>query len=306
MCKVAAATNITDKNRDDVWVFMELLGQLMTPGNNSGLGYAAVDKAGKIFGEKWIVNESAFRDLTKIPGITSEKMAKVYGFFGDKVEKDQAQAIILHTRAATQGAICVANTHPFINDEDSPSVAIIHNGWVHNDTEFTRKYSTCDSEVLAHLYEENKVNEDLSNLNKFTKLIDGWYTVLALSKEPNGRLIMDAYTDNGRLGSYFIKELDTRIWSSQSYDVWNIAKALGLTAVDEQKMRADTAMRIDVLTGEQIAFTKIESKTSVPISIYPNPTSFWDDWENVHVMEGNLDDEEFRKRCFNGFSGNKR
>jgi hypothetical protein len=293
-------TKITDKNRKDVWVFMELLGQLMSPGNNSGLGYAAIDKKGKIFGEKWTVNEAAFKDLTKIKDINSEKMEKLYGFFGDKVDKDDAQAIILHTRAATQGAVCVKNTHPFIDDEADPTCAIIHNGWIHNEQKFTRKYSTCDSEVLAHLYNENKVADDIGNLNKFTKLLDGWYTVLALSQEPGGRLVMDAFTDNGRLGSYFIQELDTRIWSSSSFDVLQIAKVLGLTAVDELKLNADTATRFDVLTGEEIAHVKIATSSSIPVRVYP-ALSDWDHWENVTVMEGNLDDDEFRRRYF----GNK-
>lgn len=297
MCKVAGVTKITDKNRNDVWVFMELLGQLMSPGNNDGLGYAAFDKAGKLFGEKWLINESAFKDLSQIKGMNSEKMAKIYSYFGGVVKRDEVQSIILHTRAATCTK-SITNTHPFIDDETKPSVAIIHNGWVYNDTEFTRKYSTCDSEVLAHLYYENKVASDLSNVNKFTPKIEGWYTVLALSQTPEGRLIMDAYSDNGRLGSYFIKELDTRIWSSSASDVKQIADALGLTAVSLEQMKANTAMRFDVLTGEQIAFTTVSSKPRMPVRYTREDLAFWEEWDNLQVMEGNLDDEEFRKRYF--------
>ena len=296
MCKIAGVTKITDKNRNDVWAFLQLLGQAMTPGNSGGLGYAALDKAGKIFGEKWVVNESAFRDLTKIPGVDSEKLSKIYGYFGDKVERDEAQAIILHTRAATQGAICVKNTHPFIDDEAAPTVAVIHNGWVHNEKKFTRKYSTCDSEVLAHLYYENNVKADLGNLNKFIPKIDGWFTCLTLGLDDNGHMIMDAFTDNGRLGSYFIKELDTRIWSSEGHDVYQIAKALGLTAIDPQKMSSNTAFRINVLTGEQIAHVKLEPSTAIPVSQYGE--DYWEGWGNVHTMLGNADDETFFKRYF--------
>lgn len=297
MCKVAMVSKITDKNRSDVWVFMEFLGQLMSPGNNDGLGYAAVNSKGKIFGEKWLINESAFKDLTKIPNIDSDKLAKIYSYFGDEVDKDDAQAIILHTRAATctKG---IKNTHPFINDEASPDVAIIHNGWVHNEKKFTRKYSTCDSEVLAHLYQENGVASDLGNLNKFLKKIEGWYTVLALSTEPSGRLVMDAFSDNGRLASYYIQELDTRIYSSSGHDVWQIARALGLTAVDLKQMSADTAFRIDVLTGEQLAFARLETATSIPVRVTPAANVSWEGWENIKIMEGSIDDEEFHSRYF--------
>lgn len=297
MCKVAAVTKITDKNREDVWVFMQLLGQLMSPGNNSGLGYAALDKAGKIFGEKWVINESAFRDLTKVPGVDAEKIGRVYGFFGDKVERDEAQAIILHTRAATQGSICVKNTHPFIDDEASPTVAVIHNGWVHNDKLFTRKYSTCDSEVLAHLYYENKVNADLGNLNKFIPKIDGWFTCLSLGLDADKKMVMDAFTDNGRLASYFIQELDTRIWSSEGHDVYQIAKALGLTPVEPQKMERDTAFRINVATGEEMAHVKLEASTAVPVRYEPE-ASYWEGWGNIHIAKGNADDESFFNQYF--------
>lgn len=296
MCKVAGVTNITEKNRHDVWLFMEMLGQLMSPGNNSGLGYAAIDKTGKIFGEKWVINESAFKDLSQVPNMNSERMNKIYGFFGDKVVRDDAQAIILHTRAATQGSICVKNTHPFIDDESSPTVAIIHNGWVHNEKEFPRKYSECDSEVLAHLYFNNKVGEDIGNLNKFVNKIDGWFTVLALSQNSEGKLIMDAFTDNGRLGSYFIKELDTRIWSSEASDIKRVADALGLTVSESKQMKRDTAFRIDVSTGEEIAFAKLDTSKVIPVRVYP--ADLWEGWGNVHTMEGNLDDKAFRERFF--------
>lgn len=294
MCKVAGVTKVTDKNREDVWIFMQLLGQKMSPGNNSGLGYAALDKAGKLFGEKWVINESAFRDLTRLPNVNSEKLSKVYGFFGDKVERDEAQAIILHTRAATQGSICVPNTHPFIDSEDDPKVAIVHNGWVHNFRKFTQKFSTCDSEVIAHLYSENDVKSDLGNLNKFIPDIDGWFTCLTLGLDAEGKMVMDAFTDNGRLASYFIKELDTRIWSSEGHDVYEIAKALGLTAVDPQRMTRNTAFRVNVLTGEEVAFVKLEESTVVP-----EPSQEWEGWgAYVEHMSGSLDDEEFRRKHF--------
>ena len=302
MCKIAGVTKITDKNRDDVWVFMQFLGQRMSPGNNSGLGYAALDKDGKIFGEKWVVNESAFKDLTKIPGVDSEKLKKVYGFFGDKVSRESAQAIILHTRAATQGSICVKNTHPFIDDEADPSVAVIHNGWVHNFKQFTQKFSTCDSEVLAHLYAENKVKTDLGNLNKFIPKIDGWFTCLTLGLDSDGKMIMDAFTDNGRLASYFIKELDTRIYSSEGSDIVEIAQALGLTAEEPMRMTRNTGFRVNVLTGEIVAYVKLEESTAVPVRVVG---SYWEDWENVTTMQGSLDDEEFRQRYF-GFRGHHR
>ncbi len=98
MCKVAGVTKITDNNREDVWVFMQLLGELISQGNDDGLGYAAFDKGGNIFGEKWLINKTAFKDLSQIKKMNAEKMKNIYTFFGDTVLRDQAQAIILRQR----------------------------------------------------------------------------------------------------------------------------------------------------------------------------------------------------------------
>lgn len=285
MCKVAAVSKITNQNRENVWVFMQLLGELMSQGNSDGLGYAAFDSKGHIFGEKWLFNKSAFRDLSQIPNINADKMSKIYSFFGNKVLKNDAQAIILHTRMATCGK-GINNVHPFVNDEENPESAIIHNGVIFNEQEFKRKYSSCDSEVLAHLYHENGVPNELKALDKFANQLMGWYTVLALSKDKSGRMILDAFSDSGRLGSYYIKELDTRIFSTSPDDVHKVATGLGLTAVDLQRMSSDTAFRIDVLTGEEIENIEISTKVSSKSS------------KNIVFEKGNFDDEEFVSRWF--------
>ncbi len=182
-----------------------------------------------------------------------------------------------------------------MNDEDKPDVAIIHNGMIYNDALFPRKFSTCDSEVIAHLYHDHKMGDNLKNLNKFSDKMEGWFTVLALSKDESGKMIMDAFSDRDRLGSYFIKELDTRIYSTYAADVARIAKSLGLTPVEEQIIVPNTAFRLDVLTGEEIAHVKMK------VAPAASPTFFgedWSGWPNVTVMEGNLDDEEFKGKWF--------
>lgn len=296
MCKVAGVTKITDKNRNDVWVFMQLLGQLISAGNNDGLGYAAFDKDNNLFGERWLINESAFKDLTKIPNMDSEKMARVYNHFG-VVDKDSAQAIIMHTRAATCGR-GILNTHPFVDNLEKPTVALIHNGMIYNEKKFPRNYSTCDSEVLAPLYATNKVGEDLEHLNKFTPELEGWFTVLALSLGKDGKPVMDAFSDSGRLGSYYIEELETRIYSTYADDVARVAQMVGLTAVDEMKVNADNAFRLDVATGEEIAHFKFKSYIPTARSHSGGFPSMWDGWGNVQTMHGNLDDEAFKHRWF--------
>jgi predicted glutamine amidotransferase len=300
VCKIAMVPKVTDRNRSDVWVFAQLLGELISQGNTDGLGYSAFDKQGRIFGEKWLINKTAFKDLTQIPGINSNKLENIYQWFGQEVIRDEAQAIILHTRAATC-ARGIANVHPFVDNPLDPKVALIHNGMIYNDRKFKKKYSTCDSEVLVPLYAENKVAASLSNLNEFTAKLEGWFTVLALSTDKDERMVIDAFSDNGRLGSYYIEELETRVYSSYASDVLRIATALGFHATDEQNMEADTAFRIDAINGEVLE--KIKIKANIPVNVYGG-RGMWDDWEpNVTRASGNLDDADFVNRWFGAMRG---
>lgn len=292
MCKVAMVGKVDDQNRSDVWVFMQLLGELMSEGNTDGLGYAAFDKQGNIFGEKWLINKMAFKDLTLGKSFNMVKTDRIYQNFGNVV-RDEAQGIILHTRMATceRG---IQNTHPFVDNIDKPTIAIIHNGMIWNDQMFKKKYSTCDSEVIAHLYKENEVPLDLTNLNKFTTKMNGWYTVLTLAKDANGTLVMDAFSDTGRLGSYYIRELGTRVYSTRADDVYKVAKELGMTPASKEEMNRNTAFRINVLTGEQITHTTFKNQDTYSDYNYEgNPN-----WDNVITMTGNLSDDDFRERFF--------
>jgi glucosamine 6-phosphate synthetase-like amidotransferase/phosphosugar isomerase protein len=169
---------------------------------------------------------------------------------------------------------------------------------IYNHDIFPRKYSTCDSEVIAHLYETNKVGHSISKLSEFTEKMEGWFTVLALLKDDGGKMVMDAFSDSSRLGSYFIKELNTRVYSTYADDVAKVAKALGLTPVDMEQIKPDTAFRLDVLTGEQIEFSEIKTSANVPVTVYSEAD--WEGWANISTMEGNMSDDAFRQRFFSG------
>lgn len=260
MCRIAGVARINDENRKDVWKFMKLLGKYMTRGNNDGLGYAAFDKNGKIFGERWLNNSTAFTDLSQIKGMNSHIASKVYSSIGDEVKRDEAQAIILHTRFATceKG---IKNTHPFVNDEDSPTSVIIHNGVIANHEELLKKYSTCDSEVIVHLYEQLKVVDNIQKLQDVMDQLQGWFTVLGLSTQKDGRLIMDAFTDMPRLASAFIPQLQTRIYSTAGYDIASTAKDLGFTCIDPKSIYPNSGFRVDVVTGELIEYYEYQQES---------------------------------------------
>lgn len=283
MCKIAGIAKVNDKNRDNAWAMLIALGDIMSRTQRDGLGYAAFDKSGNLFGERWLENKLSFTDFSVNTKLTPAKIEKVYNFFGDKVLRDEAQAIILHARMATCGR-GIANTHPFTDTLEKPRTAIIHNGIIANDDELEKKFSTCDSEVLVHLYEKHNVSENLQNIRKVTSELIGWYTVLNLTKDATGRMIMDIYTDAPRLTSYFVKELDTRVYSTSGMDIEEAAEILDFTISDRQMVSSNMAYRIDVLTGEVLEEVKIACR--------------WDQFEklegNIIRAEGTADDENFK------------
>lgn len=264
MCKVASVTNINDANREAVWSFMQVLGEQMTPGNKDGLGYAAFDKEGNLFGERWLINKHAFIDLSKYyPKLTAKIMNKVYSYFGKQVRRQEAQAIILHTRAATCGK-GIENTHPFVDNEENPNAAIIHNGMISNHASYTKKYGTCDSEVIAHMYHEEGVVNNFNNMQVLFDKLKGWMTVAILAKTKENRLVMDFFTDGRRLSSYYIPQLGTRVYSTSGFDITEVAAFFGYEVKDGKSFKEYTAQRIDVLTGEVIESKEFEGPKYVP------------------------------------------
>jgi hypothetical protein len=255
MCKVAAIAKVSDTNRKAAWELMRLLGGIISEYNDDGLGYASFDKAGNLFGERWLINKTAFTDLEQLKGMNAQKLGMIYNSFGE-VKRDEAQGIIFHTRAATCGK-GIKNTHPFINDINKPEIAIIHNGVIANHELLTKKYSTCDSETIVHLYEQYNVADDYTKLATLVQRLLGWFTVLTLAKDKTGRMVMDIFTDGQRLSSYYIPELDTRVYSTSPRDIVLATSALGMSVRDGESFYSNTARRLDLLTGTVIESSKL-------------------------------------------------
>lgn len=249
MCKVAGVAGITDENRDDVWLMMIALGDLMSRGNNDGIGYAAFDQNNTIFGERWLYNNTWFRDLQRDKRIKPTMLQSIYNFFGPKVTRDRVKSIILHTRASTN-TVNLENTHPFVDDVDAPTTALIHNGMIYNHHEFKKLISTCDSEVILTEYIKAKGATTAANISTFTRKLEGWYTCLVLTTDASGTPIIDAFTDNGRLHSVYVPRLAVRVYASELSDLQRAASILGLTVQKPEQLYAKSFMRINATTGE--------------------------------------------------------
>lgn len=91
-----------------------------------------------------------------------------------------------HTRWATHGAVSLANAHP--HTDCSKSVAIVHNGIIENHAELRKELehrghelkSETDSEVIAHLIEENLSQGLESACMSAFRQLKGSYAVLAM------------------------------------------------------------------------------------------------------------------------------
>ncbi len=108
-----------------------------------------------------------------------------------------SQSSIGHTRWATHGEVSDINAHPHMSCEKE--IAIVHNGIIENFKTLKEQLekdnhvfkSTTDSEVLAHLIEEQyKKHHDLKKAVENTlPLIQGSYALVAMSKDEPKKLI---------------------------------------------------------------------------------------------------------------------
>lgn len=266
MCKIAAVAGIKKSKMDETWMFLELLGQVMSTFNRDGLGYAAIGRDKKLFGEKWLFNNSAFRDP-----YSNKTMAKIledlkdvvrpietYGFFGEKVDREEAASVILHARAATTGGVSIKNTHPFLNKQDKPTMALIHNGGISNHQRLTKKFSECDSETILHEYIDAKVNENVDNVQAMANNLVGWYACALLNAEAP-EPYLDIFTDGTPIHTAYIEELGVFVFSTQGVDIMEIAKSLDLHAYSLSRMRGDTLIRFNAMTGKPMASKRFDS-----------------------------------------------
>lgn len=113
------------------------------------------------------------------------------GKIGDATTVLGASSIGLgHTRWATHGGVTVENTHPHL--DCSKTIAVVHNGIVENHNELRSDLqqknhtfiSETDTEVIAHLIEEEKKKCDLPTavFNTFNKL-DGSNAIAVLDSD---------------------------------------------------------------------------------------------------------------------------
>jgi predicted glutamine amidotransferase len=277
MCKVLMIAGIDNAHRDNAIKFTKKMAELMTPGNDDGLGYAAVDAEGNLFSERWLKNTEAFKTKgTPQLDIKVLKYFKPYAKYKDveveysthgAVDLNKMVAITLHTRAAT-GPVRQENVHPFITEDTS----VIHNGVIVNDDDFKLTLSTCDSESILVSYLKNGVGKNMKGIDKLASELIGYYACGTFSRDERGNRVMDVYkANNDNLSVAFIDELNTWVMSSWGYNIVDACKQLGFKCGNYLDIKDGVLLRFDPVSGETIASEefKVSDRNKVVRSIYP-------------------------------------
>ncbi len=281
MCKVLIMSGITDETKDKAWEFIKVMSKEMSApntGEKDGIGYAAIDNEGKLFGEKWMKNADGFQhrnvygseiDDNILKRFKILKREKVYGNFGKFNEN--IRSITLHSRSSTN-TVSLKNTHPFVEGTTS----VIHNGMIYNDDKFTKKYSTCDSEVILHQYIKYNVANKIGKFRKIANRLEGYYVLGIFAKTNEGRVILDIVKDSrANLDAFFIKELNTVVFATpKGYGtpVEDACKTLGFTIVSKYEVMSNKIQRLDAMTGETICIEGFKPKADVVVNPKTQPS----------------------------------
>ncbi len=276
MCKVLIIPRISDKTRPLISEFVDLMAIRMSQSNSDGLGYAATDRNGNLFGERWLVNSdfwsapkpaqedviaklfspvtSQFKYQKENYGEASEPGE--YTRFGAGFYQEDATALTLHARMATSSK-GHNNTHPFYDEAQDTS--LIHNGVIRNVDEFDLKLSTCDSEAILISYLKNKVNSSSTNIQAMANSLVGYYVAALFSRDAEGKRILDIATaNNSNLSVVWVPDFDTYVFSTSHADITFALDSMGLDRVGLRDIASGSFIRLNPETGDVLEVAKFE------------------------------------------------
>lgn len=250
MCKVMIMPGIKRDTRKKAIEFIKEIAKEMSPGNKDGCGYAAIDGAGNLFGERWLENSQAFTDVSEVlPFGDAIEGAGEYNSFGT-VNMEDVTAITLHTRLATSSK-GMKNTHPFHYEQDDTS--LIHNGVIDNDKDFKLQVSTCDSEAILQAYLLNEVNHNPAMIGEMAKMLYGYYACGILSRDADGNRILDVFKGNhASLVVAYLYDLNTYVFTTSESDLSSACRKLGIAMGKAYTVKEGHLLRINPFTSEVV------------------------------------------------------
>lgn len=253
----------------------EEMSKVMSSIEDDGVGYASITNTGKIFGEKWVNKDDAFKlHHQPEPDASVSFMEKlfngsakwknpasndpIYESFGNRRElMNDTVALILHARKKTTGEKGINNTHPFyvLGEKDIPDTALIHNGSILNHESLTKKTSTCDSEVILHEYLDHMIYYNPMGVEAMVKQLVGEYAVGVLSsiefQDETVLPILDIFKSNKPLYAGFVPEIETVVFCTNDYTLNDGVKNAGMTLKNIVEISDGHLIRLNAITGER-------------------------------------------------------
>ncbi len=263
MCKIAMVAGVDESKRALTLELLIEMSLLMSKNNNDGLGYAATNESGKIFGERWLNNAEAFdiRETSgSIDGFEQSIVDKYKGFLKTGLPKQKYNSfgtldlenftsMTLHARFATSGKE-FKNTHPFVSGDTT----LIHNGVIRNVSELEFKTSTCDSEGILNAYTKHNVNIKPDMIQKVAHELQGYYACAMYSLDETGARVMDVFKDaQAKLFGAYIGDIDNIVFSTSLQDIETACEILGMNVISTFEVTTGVMIRIDTLTGEPMS-----------------------------------------------------
>lgn len=266
MCKVLIMPKV---NGPKAVQFIKRMGEKMSLGNSDGLGYAAVDKEGNLFSQKWLHNYEAFKTDEDVPKVKDPldciaktlsdfKSKSCYGLSGETSthgtpDLNKAVAVTLHTRMATSSK-GLMNAHPFIDPHHDTS--LIHNGVISNEKDFDFKLSTCDSESILISYIKQRVNLYPEMVQAMADMLNGYYACGVFSRDRTGKRILDVFKgQSANLYAVHIPEFDSIVFTTSKFDVEDVCEEMGLNHGQCFSVNDGHLIRFDVSNNNIISIT---------------------------------------------------
>ena len=234
MCKIFTLLGFEDSE-----ILLDLAASAipyLSQNDADGLGMIGCTKDNKIWVEKHLFNDTAFR----VHDLKDRRYFQKIGKFDDKLD-----SLVIHTRMACS-EVNIQNTHPF----SAKGVHLVHNGVV-DEHELQLKKSTCDSEGILNLYNDLNIRLKPSNWKYLYDYLNGWYACVAVMKW-KGKIAIDVFKNDGaNLYEVSIEGMNGRILCTDKTHAENVLRINKLKVANIEQFCEDALCRF-MATGEPV------------------------------------------------------
>src|SRR5690606_14634206 len=154
--------------------------------------------------------------------------------------------------------ISLSNVHPFVSGDGK--TALIHNGVITNHDLLTKKFSTCDSEVILHEYDDCSVKDEISKIQQVADNLWGWYACAVISQNSDGKWLLDIFKEmQANVTVTYVHQLDSVVFCTDGEMIKEACKRLKWQYSTILDVEPDVIIRHDAMTGEVLQVQAFES-----------------------------------------------